>query len=172
MGDCAKDGGLIVDKNNISATEACCVCGGGASRDYSCVRHKACEGDQYQEDRDWTYLSRSTGDCTACKALCDNHDGCTGYECGDGYCAGWLNGICSRSDLAAVSESSDASTCLLDGVSAHKKDPQESRYTCRANSMIEGTADLTLSSGQTSQNGFTRIQCENECSSNQKCKSV
>ena len=43
---------------------------------------------------------------------------------------------------------------------------------CRSGSSIAGTADLKLSSGKTSQKGLTLLQCENECSSNKKCKSI
>ena len=48
------------------------------------------------EDIDWGYFTKDSGDCKVCKERCSNDDNCGGVECGEkiSYCSWWGRGIC------------------------------------------------------------------------------
>ena len=49
--------------------------------------------------------------------------------------------------------------------------PSLNPYSCEADTSILGTADVPLSNGQLSDTGYTKLECQEECSSAEKCAS-
>ena len=46
------------------------------------------------------------------------------------------------------------------------------KYTCKAGTTIDGTADVKLSNGKTDDTGYSKNKCEQECAANAACKSL
>jgi len=64
--------------------------------EWECSTQHACLWSKYARNKDWGYYDIFDGDCTSCKAHCDNDPNCWAIECGDGYCSWWRTGVCSK----------------------------------------------------------------------------
>ena len=53
-----------------------------------------CKWSEYEKYVDWDYYSKTNGDCTSCKNLCNLDLNCGGVECGGGWCSWWKVGSC------------------------------------------------------------------------------
>ena len=79
-------------------------------RDRFCVTENA--PNFFSENDDYVILAEGNGDCDNCKTLCAATSGCTGYQCGDDYCQGWLNDNCAKTEFY---EPDSTTTCRMVG---------------------------------------------------------
>lgn len=91
---------------------------------FQAFEHRSCAWANFEEDKDWGFVSKDSADEEACAKLClESTDGCTGFEVGavdtiteygdltQGYCALWYNNSCTPSQM--LSQHTEASTYLL-----------------------------------------------------------
>ena len=78
---------------------------------YYCA-NRACDWRNHQENVEWGYYSKTSGNCKYCKIKCSQDVNCGAIECGSDYCAWWKRSSCTIKD---VFYESDHLTCYKNG---------------------------------------------------------